>query len=408
MSLVLSCFFILTSCSPTSPYPTDDTYHFETDSQYTFYTQGGFRNFAETENGYYFSMNINGSCFLFYADKKDMQPIILCNRPNCLHYEEFDVGKRELCTALVNSTETVTPLFYSEGNLYTIASAKGSYSKELLKIESDGSSRKIISLLDKVGGFSYDGLAIHRGYLYIVSNIYDENMNTWVSLWRLSLNKPNNAPEMIAKIKAEKALVIMDLKIYGNHLYFSTWSGERKYYHMNLDNSNEIHQILEIGNFTNDKKYDEIYNVAIWGNQLVTELIHIDNNMGDGSCVDQYKCELYIADLDGSNLREWQDVPNAPYSADNTYFYKWSMWSGGQFLNKEPFLRIYDQDWNLLVDYDPSEYIDTIWDVYISPGEFVFLFTDEIIYYFSKSEIPTGKITPKLFIDMSNVEGFMG
>ena len=91
MSLVVSCFFILTSCSPTSPYPTDDTYHFETDSQYTFYTQGGFRNFAETENGYYFSMNINGSCFLFYADKKDMRPIILCNRPNCLHYEEFDV-----------------------------------------------------------------------------------------------------------------------------------------------------------------------------------------------------------------------------------------------------------------------------------------------------------------------------
>ena len=157
----------------------------------------------------------------------------------------------------------------------------------------------------------------------------------------------------------------------------------------------------------NEIVYDEIYNMAILGNHVITELIHMDES-ANAFTVDNLKCELYMSDLDGSNLRKWQDVPNAPYSADNTYFYKWSMWSGGQFLNKEPFLRIYDQDWNLLVDYDPSEYIDTIWDVYVSPGEFVFLFTDEIIYYFSKSEIPTGNITPKLFIDVSNVESFMG
>ena len=49
--LVTVCLLLFTSCSPASPYPTDDTYHFETDSQYTFYTQAGFRNFAEAENG---------------------------------------------------------------------------------------------------------------------------------------------------------------------------------------------------------------------------------------------------------------------------------------------------------------------------------------------------------------------
>ena len=81
----------------------------------------------------------------------------------------------------------------------------------------------------------------------------------------------------------------------------------------------------------------------------------------------------------------------------------------GHFLNSSPFFRVYDRDWNLLLDFDPSGFISTQWDVYVSPGEFVFFFTDDnIIYYFSKSEISTGKITPKLFIDVSNVKQFMG
>ena len=407
--LVTVCLLLFTSCSPASPYPTDDTYHFETDSQYTFYTQGGFRNFAESEDGFYFTLNIHGFNYLFYADKKTMSPLPLCGKPNCKHYEEKETEKQELCNAFVPSTDHIGTIFYTNGKLYAIVYQRGvvATTKQLIEISLDGSVQKTLCSLDTIiGEISSERIAVHRGYLYVANNSYDENMNAQLNVWRIPLDQPNKEPENLCNLKKDKPLTVMDLKIYGMHLYFSTWDGERNYYHLDLRSKKTEQIFKDIATVTNNVFYDEVYNIAIMGDRLVTELIHMDDTVNTET-VDNLKCELYTANLDGTDVKEWQDVPNAPYTADNQYFYKWSMYAG-HFLNSPPFFRIYDKDWTLLVDYDPSEYISTQWDVYVSPGEFVFLFTDEIIYYFSKSEIPTGNITPKLFIDVSNVEGFMG
>ena len=407
--VAILCLSLLSSCSPLPQYPTDDTYHFETDSQYTFYTQGGFRNFAESEDGYYFTLNINAYNYLFYADKKDMIPLPLCGKPNCKHYEEKETEKQELCNAFIAARDHIGSIFYTNGKLYAITYKRGVREtiSELVEISLDGSSQKTLCSLETIGGISPNSVAVHRGFLYVANNSYDENMKSQLNVWKISLDRPAKEPENICKLKRDKPLTIMDLKIYGTHLYFSTWDGTRNYFHLNLKSKKTEQIFNDVATVTNNIFYDELFNLVIFGDHLVTELIHMNDTVNTET-VDNLKCELYTANLDGSNVQEGMTVPNAPYSADNQYFYKWSMFAG-HFLNSSPFFRVYDRDWNLLLDFDPSGFISTQWDVYVSPGEFVFFFTDDnIIYYFSKSEISTGKITPKLFIDVSNVKQFMG
>ena len=67
MCILFLCFiFVLTGCSSKSEYPIDDIYHFETDSQYTFCNQGKERKFAQSEDGYYFALTLQGNHFLFF------------------------------------------------------------------------------------------------------------------------------------------------------------------------------------------------------------------------------------------------------------------------------------------------------------------------------------------------------
>ena len=57
----------------------------------------------------------------------------------------------------------------------------------------------------------------------------------------------------------------------------------------------------------------------------------------------------------------------------------------------------------MLVEYDALETLPDMYDLYVSPGEHVFITSDanDTVWYFSKSEIETGTITPKLLIDCS-------
>ena len=396
--LVTVCLLLFTSCSPASPYPTDDTYHFETDSQYTFYTQAGFRNFAEAENGYYFTLTINGFSYIFFTDKETMQTIPLCSKPNCLHYNEKDSEQRALCNAYISGLDYEAAIFYTNQKVYTFQNQNDSHF-DLIELTPDGTSRKTaISLSSLKNSYTGDGVVIHRGHLYLLTSYYDENRNTEINIWQYSLDKPESKPKSIYTLTRKDSPVAMDLKAFGNHLYFMIWDGTMSYYQVDVRNA-KVTQIFDIAQVQSPEIYDQNFNIAILGTTLINELIHMDMSAPNNSATFS---TIYTANLDGSHIQKWIEVENDPYTADQKYFYRWTMWSGGKLLSESPHIRIYNKEGDLLVDHDPLQDIPDYRDIYVSPGEHVFIYSPQKVYYFSKEEIETGEIHPKLLIDCSS------
>ena len=69
IALICVLAILFTGCAARPSYPSDDAYHIETDDQYSLHVQGGFRTFAESEDGYFFGLTLYGNHFLFYTDK---------------------------------------------------------------------------------------------------------------------------------------------------------------------------------------------------------------------------------------------------------------------------------------------------------------------------------------------------
>ena len=80
-------------------YPTDNTYHPETDDPYFNTHNQHLRDVVTAEKGYYFLIENT----LLYADADTMEPIQVCSKPNCTHNEETESDKlaqsREICEA---------------------------------------------------------------------------------------------------------------------------------------------------------------------------------------------------------------------------------------------------------------------------------------------------------------------
>lgn len=67
------------------------------------------------------------------------------------------------------------------------------------------------------------------------------------------------------------------------------------------------------------------------------------------------------------------------------------------------YIRIYDADGKLLVEENFYDELPLMQDLYVASDEKVFIVnrSNNTVWYFSKSEIETGTITPKLLIDCS-------
>ena len=72
---------------------------------------------------------------------------------------------------------------------------------------------------------------------------------------------------------------------------------------------------------------------------------------------------------------------------------------------EEPYIRVYNKEGATLAQCNPLDYgIDDFLSFHVMPGEHVFLYDTHKAYYFSKSDIETGEIHPKLLIDCSQYE----
>ena len=194
----------------------------EKDAQYMFMRTDGERYITRSEEGYYF---ING-LYLYYCDFNEMEPLVLCNKPNCLHDKEVDSSKKYNCNGFLIAGFTPKLLTIYDNYIYCYIERdflKNNIEKpELIRISLDGSERKTICELEP----NIYSMALHRGKLYYsVSNILLENDDKGKDIYKYELKEYdilNDSSEV--KTVLEGKLVngsISDIIPIGENLIFS-------------------------------------------------------------------------------------------------------------------------------------------------------------------------------------------
>lgn len=170
---------------------------------------------AETEEGYYFPGG-ESEMYLFYADKRSMKPIALCNKPDCLHEQEPDPAKKADCNAYMGGTDWLT---YYDGALYYLGnydiSEDGCY---VCKLSLDGTKKEKITLMPNI---SYSWFVFHRGKAYYVAkNSTDlETMESQPKIYSLDITQKDAKPELVYT-RERKEGDLGGIFGYENYLYF--------------------------------------------------------------------------------------------------------------------------------------------------------------------------------------------
>lgn len=126
------------------------------------------RNIMETENGYYY--NVDMTLSLRYTEKSSGNDIFLCPKPECMH------DGNDSCTATYNNLIVSEPVLYN-GYIYFIGEirTKETAGYSLYKVALDGSSLdKVTDIVEakkppQYGNFvsSLQSFIIHKGYAYV-------------------------------------------------------------------------------------------------------------------------------------------------------------------------------------------------------------------------------------------------
>jgi hypothetical protein len=287
---------------------------------------------AESERGYYFLGGPDNS-YLFYMDKKSMKPVVLCNKPDCLHYNESDPKKVLYCNACFYLSNK--NLIYNGSNLYVVGKDfTGNDDYVLIQTSLDGTNRKTIYHFKDAPSC----LIIHRGYIYYTTDDngtvsgMESTTSSKAGLYRIPLNNTNKETELIYE---QKGVYCKPGKLIGfkNGIYwFNTWFGDSsmtKYtsalYKYDIENNTVSVFGNNIGNFAiNDTKIvyysvpdGEIYSIDLKSTiqsklNIEKGLVSADNNyiyvdnfpqkITDG---DTTKRKLFVYSLNGELIRQY-------------------------------------------------------------------------------------------------------
>ena len=373
---------MLSGCSPKILY--ENRYIDGQDHQFYFYSSESAHSMAESESGYYFL----GGQYLYYVDKANMTPVIVCNKPNCLHNEEADSTKTLYCNAFFEGAKS---LFYYNNSLY-ISSTETTMTREseFLKVSLDGTRRKSL--------FKFDGAissaALHRGVLYYAAQVWDDKGQAIVSVNATNLNGKNK------EIYKETFSLgnVNDIICYGNFVYFKTFDNTEDGHFDKMVQHNIVTEetevlfdnpvMLSIDNpiFIEDKMYYRKTKVKIPDMSL------------------DYQ-EGFVADIDGSNEKNSFDL-GFPVNINSDWHYLYARdieWSPFSKPVEEQYLTIYTID---------GEEVDKVYTgsfgslQSLIPGgeEHMFLQQNDSdflrIYYADKTQISTGNIEWKLLFEV--------
>jgi hypothetical protein len=177
------------------------------------------QSMTETEDGYYF---LSGPCksYIYYIDKKTMKPVILCNKPDCLHAEEPDIFKVSNCNAFFGDYN----LHLVAYNSYLYAGGVDEYNAySIYQISLDGTQKKKFYTFKD---YHPEAWIMHRGYIYFVVNddgtVQGQEATTQNNcmLYRIGLNNLGGEPTLLYKIGMVNGST-WDLFGYGNNIYWN-------------------------------------------------------------------------------------------------------------------------------------------------------------------------------------------
>ena len=392
--MIIGVLCILTGCESQPQYSTENTYVSGQDYQYM-YSYGNNNltpNYImETETAYYYMKSSSSGVgdYLTYIDKNTMEPVLLCNRPDCKHDKETDEEKREECNAYFPAS--MVP-YYSGDMLYFVQMKQWSsedrengssgFAFELVKMKPDGTERQVLS--EQTGNPSFGFM--HRGYYYYLAVLYTADGQSQQSgIYRVALQK-NAKPELL--YQAKNPFQITGITVYGNGLYILEDVLE------NLENYQS--RCVRLDLLTKESE------VVFEGRDGKTQCSLDDFCNGkllySTSDIEAEKngTKLYFAELDGSKMEEIEGAGDfADFCTDGKYIYRTPITWNPNYEAEDPNVAILDLSGNKIMSLSPEETEET---TQIIPGNEKYLFRfaqidgEEKLFYAEKSGIPSGKL----------------
>lgn len=367
-----------------------NNYNPETDSNYTYIPQGERAAIAETKDGYYF---LAGS-YLYYVDKNSRKPVILCNKPNCLHNNETDQEKTLNCNAFFIGINI--SVAYNNSHSYVSSNqitAEGTTAC-LYELSPDGTKRKIIT---DFGKFEPTSIVFHRGYAYYVSASYNTSGTSIYAVKRVSINKVKAKPENLYEGTLDNGN-IQDLLCYGNNLYFKEYgkkAGENVENYIRIDlQTKKANQFLAGSN--DSEEY--ISKIDIFNNRLNYTISNVDK-MGV-----VFGIKNFTSDLEGKDIKPGFELSAKEVKfTDEKYIYTYT----GPWLSLEKgekyVLSVYDQQGKVIDTMDTS-FLSTNGKIVGGGQQDLFLlnYADNKyqILTVNKALIGTGKMKPELLFEV--------
>ena len=359
---------------------------------------------AQAADGYYLT---NGS-HLYYMDKTKLEPVILCNRPNCLH-ELAEESQKNECSAYYQYG--IERIYYYDEALYLPIS-----------VERDGRIVYCLRKLAKDGTFLEDiytfpgfpqSFCIHRGYAYYAYADYGENKQSQggdvASAYRVM--------QISLQDKSERLIYTNDLAHPG--IFWISAKGKNLYFYNNgyvgdpSKGANPADRVLQY------VCYDLQNNTF-----TVTDMNPADGEAGkpailddtityckyNYSYTDPRNRDLYQRSLNGENEKKVFTIEptGCTIQWDGTYYYVDNyVIILGQPENASLLRQIwvYDKDFNLIntIDFSNVDGEDlsqsAMSPIFISDD---FIFTSKnaeervisSFIYIDKSELASGKVSP--------------
>jgi hypothetical protein len=396
----LLIIMMLTACQKDAVDYRND-YDASTDFPYMFQMQGNGILVAPTEKGYYF---LNDS-LLYYADKTNMKPVLLDNRPENDCLQPSDKGTIRNCYAYVKHDPLLRHKFlgYYNGKLYALESGEvwgkdneNKFKTTLIELSKDGSTRKVKMVFDSIP----KSMAIHRGTLYYTLRDFNKESNATSQLMQLSL-KGSGKPKPVYTGSDSKS-EISDIIPYGKNIYFYEVIGQSitiKRYDI------ENHAVTRM--FTNDDGVIPLLR-GIYQDRL---LYTVNTPATFETLRDKEHTKVFSSDLEGTNGKQLpiERTFFSSYYVSGKYFYARPVFP---YLFDEKYkeklkdirheLTVYDGQYNVVDKIDFSFLpIDHSFMVGDDRYMFVQFIKDgkKVMQYLDKNEFGTGKAAFKPLLE---------
>lgn len=402
ISILILCALLSTmfGCqSNRHAYPTDNSYHPETDCAFYLASFYDGTRLAETENGFYFS--VNNTLLYFDYDTMDYTP--LCSKPNCMHNNETDPEKQAQCEAYFPAISWYSRVFLYNQSLYVFhKTGIGSQYSALTKVSLDGTERKTLFTFEC---FIPTYAIVHRGRFYCVVETVSENAERFGELLSYSLDSPRQEPISHFKYKGRPnyEMVITELFAYGNNVYFREMREDNTVVEHVLDIKTGELTTLNIPDDFETTRYNLIADASLlsfYGKLGITTATYSGNPVG-----------LYKRVAANSSAEYLGDYPYSTVCADLDYLYLSDPYTGD---TRNDSFRIYDHNLTL-VDSIPFAQLPShsaellMCMLYPSSNDTLFFeafYADGlyVYYYFSREDIGSGDIELTEFFRYRNGE----